>query len=199
MRTCLITILLLLFSTVPVQAHRVNIFAWVEDGSVYGEASFSGGKPAVNSEVAVIDAATGEELLTTMTDKAGNFEFELPESAKKRGNDLEVMLKAGMGHQDDWTIRAEEYGAIPDEEAKSRNDSPSSRKALGVKAEPEKLTQKLSALQESVQSMEKRLGEISRSLAELKEAGPDLSDVLGGIGYILGLAGVAAYVRSRLK
>ena len=36
-------------------------------------------------------------------------------------------------------------------------------------------------------------------VAELRQTGPTLTDVLGGIGYIIGLVGLAAYVRYRRK
>jgi nickel transport protein len=36
-------------------------------------------------------------------------------------------------------------------------------------------------------------------LAETRQSGPGFRDIVGGIGYILGLVGIAAYVHSRRK
>ena len=36
-------------------------------------------------------------------------------------------------------------------------------------------------------------------LAEMRQKGPTARDIFAGIGYILGLVGIAAYVHSRQK
>jgi nickel transport protein len=38
-----------------------------------------------------------------------------------------------------------------------------------------------------------------KSLADMRQRGPSLTDILGGIGYIIGLVGVAAYVSSKRR
>ena len=48
-------------------------------------------------------------------------------------------------------------------------------------------------------ALDKKLSPILRMLAESREQGPKLSDVLGGIGYIIGLVGIAAYFKRRPK
>ena len=48
-------------------------------------------------------------------------------------------------------------------------------------------------------TIDKKLAPIKRTLAENSDKGPSLQDILGGIGYILGLAGIAAYVQSLKK
>jgi nickel transport protein len=47
--------------------------------------------------------------------------------------------------------------------------------------------------------LDKKLSPILRMLAESREQGPKLSDVLGGIGYIIGLVGIAAYFKGKSK
>ncbi len=46
-------------------------------------------------------------------------------------------------------------------------------------------------------ALDKKLAPIMRTLAEMQEQRIRLTDVLGGLGYIFGLVGVAAYVKSR--
>jgi nickel transport protein len=45
--------------------------------------------------------------------------------------------------------------------------------------------------------LDRKLAPISRALAEMQEQKVRPTDVLGGLGYILGLVGVAAYVKAR--
>jgi len=40
---------------------------------------------------------------------------------------------------------------------------------------------------------------IKRMLAELHDSGPTMADIFGGIGWIFGLFGVAAYMQSRRR
>ncbi len=75
------------------EAHRVNLFAYVEGGVVYTESYFSDGQPVVNGQIQVTDGS-GHELLAGETDAAGLFEFPLPE-----GQTLTILLKATMGHR----------------------------------------------------------------------------------------------------
>lgn len=46
-------------------------------------------------------------------------------------------------------------------------------------------------------ALDKKLAPIMRTLAEMQEQKVRLTDVLGGLGYIFGLVGVAAYVKCK--
>jgi nickel transport protein len=46
-------------------------------------------------------------------------------------------------------------------------------------------------------ALDKKLAPIMRTLAEMQEQKIRLTDVLGGLGYIFGLVGVAAYFKRR--
>jgi nickel transport protein len=48
-------------------------------------------------------------------------------------------------------------------------------------------------------ALDKKLAPILRTLAEMQEQKVRPTDVLGGLGYIFGLVGVAAYVKARGK
>ncbi|SHF37628.1 hypothetical protein SAMN02745206_01856 [Desulfacinum infernum DSM 9756] len=62
-------------------------------------------------------------------------------------------------------------------------------------------TQVLSILQQHQQETSQELRQIKRELARLRASRdkPTLRDVLGGIGYILGIFGAAAFVLSRKR
>lgn len=178
-------------------AHRANVFAWVEEGMIHGEASFAGGKPAMNSRVTVLDAGSGRELLAVTTDESGAFQFKIPEAARESGADLELVLDAGMGHKDSWVVKADEYGGAPGEGAPAPSGAPDIKGAPEPAVGPE--AKDLAELAASVRALERRIDEISRNMARRAGSGPGLTEILGGIGYIIGLIGLAAYARSRGK
>ncbi|MGD8267671.1 MAG: hypothetical protein PVF55_05850, partial [Desulfobacterales bacterium] len=47
-------------------------------------------------------------------------------------------------------------------------------------------------------ALEKKLAPIRRQLAQLAQR-PSLHDIIGGLGYIMGLVGLGAYMQSRRK
>ena len=107
--------------TESVEAHRVNLFAWVEGDMVYVESKFSSAKPVKSGKIIVSDSV-GTELLNGTTDENGKFSFKIP-----RKIELKIVLEAGTGHRAEWTIAADEIerpaaGEKPDtRESKSVN------------------------------------------------------------------------------
>ena len=54
------------------------------------------------------------------------------------------------------------------------------------------------AVEAVVEGVVKReLEPVKRMLADMSQPGPSVTEILGGIGYIFGLFGVAAYFKSR--
>jgi nickel transport protein len=87
----------------PAMAHRVNVFAWAENGRVFCEGKFSGGRPAKGAEIVVFDL-DGKILLKGKTDEKGGFSFPAPQTGAR------VVLNASMGHRGEWSISREEMG-----------------------------------------------------------------------------------------
>ena len=199
MRIAFLTLIIcLLMPAAPAQSHRANVFAWVENSSVIGEASFAGGRPAVNSRIAVLHGPGGKEILSTKTDDSGKFSFEIPANVRKDGGDLEIVLEAGMGHRDSWVIKAEEYGAVqPDQDERLKAQSAPSKTSESAVTCAD--AEKIEELAASVKALSGQVGEISETLARRSESGPGLTEIVAGIGYIFGLVGIAAYARSRRK
>jgi len=88
---------------VPAMAHKVNIFAYVEKGTVFTESYFPDGKKVEGGSVEVLDGS-GKKLLEGKTDKEGLFSFPLP--AKKQ--DLTIVLNASMGHKNSFVLKKSE-------------------------------------------------------------------------------------------
>jgi nickel transport protein len=47
------------------------------------------------------------------------------------------------------------------------------------------------------EAIDKKLKPVMKLLADMRQSEPSLTDILGGIGYIFGLIGVAAYISSK--
>ena len=193
--------LCLVFVSVPALAHKVTIFAWVEGDTVHTQSKFSGGRRAQNSTVVVYDM-DGNQLLEGKTDENGEFSFKIP---KKTG--LKVVLKASMGHMAEWTIPAEEITGAADVSASGEPEvgtDTDAQQTSSLVDEQQPAPAALGLSREEVQSiidksLDKKLAPVIHMLADAVESGPKLSEVLGGIGYIFGLVGVALYFSSRRK
>ena len=85
-------------------AHKVNIFAYVEDGLVYTESYFPDGRPVENGAVEVYDSQ-GNKMLEGVCDKEGLFSFKVPQK-----DDLTIVINASMGHKNNFILKKEEIG-----------------------------------------------------------------------------------------
>ena len=184
-------IMAVLFVAIPtsVLAHKVSIFAWVEGDTVYTLSKFSGGKMVRKGTVAVYDTV-GDKLLEGLTDDRGEFSFKIPKTAA-----LRVVLIAGAGHKNQWDLPLAEIEGRPAETAAGGTDAPPTAE------ESENTlfsTSDAASLQAAIEkALDKKLKPVMKLLAESKQSGPSLSEVLGGIGYIIGLVGIAAYFKRR--
>jgi len=87
------------------EAHRVNLFAWVEGDIVHVESKFSSGKKVKAGKISVADPK-GNELVKGTTNDQGEFSFKIPKKS-----DLKIVLLTGTGHRAEWTIAASEIKA----------------------------------------------------------------------------------------
>lgn len=208
LNNCLLTLALclcLVLCTDSAQAHRVNLFCSVKQKQVLCEASFADGSPVSGAAIVVQNKESQKELLSTETNKKGQASFALTEKILQSRADLEVILQASMGHQDSWTVPAKEYAQLEQpgqnlnstlenrqesQEPSSRADSqPSQGESSRDWPSQEQLRRIVS--QEVSQELQPLLQELR---ARNK---PSLRDILAGLGYILGLAGIAFYFKGR--
>lgn len=180
-----VTAILILKSS-PAIAHKVNIFAWAEGETVFTESYFTGGKLLEGGLVKVFDPA-GQKLLEGRTDQKGEFSFKLPQKT-----DLYLVLTASMGHRADFTLKVENA----DEAAPLAESA-----EITGELSPDTVTVDMRQLRAVMEeTLDLRLRPIYRSLADAKRReGPSLTDIIGGLGYIIGIMGLVLYVRSRKK
>ena len=101
--------LVFMMSSTSALAHKVIVFAWVEQGRIHVEGSFGSDQPAKNCDIKV----TGLNKVLVhqgITDAQGRYSFALP---KNLDSDLVIEMNAGPGHLGHWTISKDELGAEP--------------------------------------------------------------------------------------
>lgn len=167
-------------------AHRVNLFAWVEGDTVHTESKYPDGRRVQEGLIRVLDRE-GRELLQGKTNERGEFSFPIP-----RREDLQIVLEAGMGHRADWTLSREELGGAepppPPSPAPDHTPAPAKAPAVFSAAELEQALEK---------ALDRKLAPVVKLLSELHEPRVRLADIIGGLGWILGLTGLAAWMKRR--
>lgn len=190
-----------IFMASPALAHRVLVFAYTEGDTIHTESKFVGSGPVQQGEVKVEDRRDGRVLLTGATDENGKFSFKIPPAAVAERLDLLIVVGASMGHQGEWLLKADKYlpgtggkaAAAPEAGVKTASASPGVGSSGG----------KVGAVEQ--QALEEALNKVlERQLAPIKEMLSDMSvrrrtfpEIIGGLGYIVGIFGVVAYFMSK--
>jgi nickel transport protein len=197
------------------EAHKVNLFAYVEGDRIIVEGYFSGNAKAMNCVVDVLDKE-GKKLLEGKTDTQGMYSFKIAELPPITG-DLKIVLHADQGHMTDFTLPAADLpaSAKAGASASSSEGTPEPIKSQPAKVDAPKSAETVTAAQPvgpdaaalkkildealdaKMEPLVKMLGNQQKLLLEQKERGPSMVEIFGGIGWILGIFGTAAYFAGR--
>lgn len=194
---CVLCLAALLALAAPALAHRVNIFAYVDNGVVKAECFYSKSSRVNHGKVIVTDLVSGAELLRGETDENGAFSFPAPEAARAAKHGLKITLVAGEGHQNETEVAFEEFGAAPAAPASTWVSAPAA--PAGAPAAPAAGGDQEALARLVEDAVARQISPLKRMLAQSQEAGPGPVEIVGGIGYIFGLFGVAAFMASRKK
>lgn len=199
MRSILLALLLAALVPGAAPAHRVNVFAYVEGHDVIVECSYSRSKRVNHGKIEVLNLETGEVLLTGETDENGSFRFPVPEASRASGTGLRIVLQAGEGHQNDWVVEASEFMPAGSSAVRQQpEDGADGGTAVAETEVPASAVLTRAELEEVVGAvLDAKLAPIKRAMLEQTEGGPGLREIIGGIGWIFGLVGIAAYFKSR--
>ncbi len=186
------------------EAHRVTIFAFGQGEYIVGGTSFSGGKKPVNVEIIVKEASRGKTIFRTRTDNEGNFRFKIPREARQKHLDLLLVVNAGDGHRGEWPLPAAEYLDNPEPDSKPIQSEKTGNEKIEAGLQQEKMSSFKNIEKQQIRrivedAVEKKLAPIKYMLAESRDKGPDLRDILGGIGYIFGLAGIVVFFKYKKR
>jgi len=208
MRRILLVLVLLGLFTAQAQAHKVSVFAVTENGFVTGEGYFSTGAKAQNSTVELRNAK-GDLLAQGMTGADGTFRIALPSGA---GSPLTVVLNAGEGHRDEYTLTDVSSDEKRDKTAHVPSSTPMAVPIATPSVAPVPASSppaspvppvldeaRLSALMEAAaaRAVEEKTAPMRLELAKIsgREQGTRLQDIVGGLGWIVGLVGLAAWFK----
>ncbi|MCB2192853.1 MAG: hypothetical protein KQI62_14880 [Deltaproteobacteria bacterium] len=169
------------------QAHRINVFAYVEDGRIKGEGYMPGGGKVSNQVVQILDAG-GKVLAEAKTNQDGAFSLPLPQAKPP----LTVVLSAGAGHQATFELRAADLGA-PAPATPAAPATMNAKPATPAGPVNQDLTPQIKkAVEQAVAPLRAQLAEMALRSNEVS-----LRDIIGGLGWIVGLLGLAAYFKAR--
>lgn len=201
-------------------AHKVNVFAYVDGGRIVLDCFFSKTDRVHHGAITILDAATGEELAQGTTDEKGVLALPVPPKAIASGHALKILLKAGEGHQSETEVEASEFAGLkmsaPANKLSVSTATKPKAKPTGktAKAEPKNTASTTSpitasavapAMDEAIlariveQAVDNRMAPVKQLLLASAEKGTSPTEVVGGIGYIIGLFGIAAFVASKRK
>jgi len=206
LRCLTIAIALLLLSSISGWAHKLNVFAYLEGDTVVVEGYFSGNVKAQDSLVQVFDS-DGKKMLEGKTDRNGMYVFKLADLPRVKGH-AKIVLDAGMGHRADFTLTAAD---LPSASERKQSAQPKSEgEGTGnpsLAANPAMTVQDLSELKkvleqtldQRIQPLVNMLGNQQKMLMEQREKSPTITEIVGGIGWIMGIVGVAGYFMGRRR
>lgn len=175
-------LLCLWMASAPALAHRLQVFAFADGDSIEGSAYFAGGGVATGARIQVLDAQ-GRLQAELTPDGEGAFRYQA-----QTAEDHVVVAETGDGHRAEWRIRASELASgFPSTAPQEPKSTPVSPASPAMEADLRALVEQAVARQ--VRPLREELAAAQGQAA--------LRDVLGGIGYILGLVGLLAWWRSR--
>jgi nickel transport protein len=179
-----LTVAIMLCTSGEAVAHRLNVFAAHDGTRITGEAYFSGGARAQGISVRAVGA--GDKVLAEVrTDAEGNFAFPpLPPDA------LEIVADAADGHIARFRLTAADMGGAVDNGAVTTVPSSQATADSVPPAGPVELEPIID------RAVARRIVPLQRQIAEY-EAKIRLHDILGGIGYLAGIAGIAFWWLAR--
>ena len=180
--------LIIIMINISAFAHKVNIFAYVEREKIYTESYFNDGKKCVDSKIEVFDNQENK-LLEGITDDEGAFSFEIPPG----DGDLKLVLTASMGHRAEYIIQTDELGNIKGL-IEEKIEEPVSA------VSPEVSSFDLKEIQSLIEdALDEKLKPVMREIKKSQEDRISPTEIIGGIGYIIGIFGIVAYFLSRKK
>ncbi|MCB9958090.1 MAG: carboxypeptidase regulatory-like domain-containing protein [Rhodospirillaceae bacterium] len=204
----LLAAVLVVLASQGAHAHRLNLFAFVDGQSIQGSAYYSGGGAPGGAEI-VAYGPDGAEIGHATTDADGNFSFTPTQPVDHR-----ITIATADGHAAEFVVTAAELPAplaapaaepqapVAADEAEA-GEAPPAAESEAVADRPTDVPAVAAAPAIDPAELESLIGRtVQRQIQPLRqqlfayEGAIHMHDVLGGIGYILGLFGIAAYLMS---
>ena len=187
-RLLLLATAALLVAASPASAHRLKVFASAIGSSIEGEAYFVGSGPAAGVDVTLRDTAD-KVLQSGKTGPDGKFALKATGTG-----DITVTVDAEDGHVARFTVAASELDSNPPAAV------PPASAALAGDAKPRDAAMPAAAPAVSMADLEiavaRKVAPLAAQIDALQSA-LRIQDIIGGIGYIVGIFGLVAFLKSR--
>jgi nickel transport protein len=192
--TAILTLWSLTLTSSFALAHAVYIFAWGEGEKICSESYFTKKSPVRQGRV-IVYSQSGEELDRAATDDKGFVCFNRPAVQ----GDFRLVVEAGEGHRGEFNLRAQDLSDFtplpPTPEPAGDVSAPTT--ITGQTAEiasiPAGSEADLDAIRQIVrQELASQLSPIIRTLSsQAHDETPSLKEIIGGLGWLLGIFGIA--------
>ncbi len=194
-------------------AHKVNVFAYFEGNSIIVEGYFSKNSKAKNCQTIFYDHK-GQKIHSGVTNEKGQYSVDASKLGPLTG-DITIELDTGDGHKATYKLPIDEApenivgnkenpgqtqeSVVKDTESNEQDIEEKPSLAPGASGKDlqglEETIQKIVA-QENAKTI-KMISNVQRLILEERNSGPSIRDVIGGLGWIMGLLGIATYFYSR--
>jgi len=183
----IIALLVALSAATPAFAHKVVVFATVDADTIQGEAYFRGGAPVQGAKVTVL--GPDRSLLgETTTDDEGRFTFPVRSRMSHT-----LIVDAGEGHGQEYTVPSDELpDNLPEAPSTTEPAVPGPTTTLEPKPDLAPAHVDKETLEARIDAVYKQVAACRRDLDQYKNE-RRFQDVLGGVGYILGIMGLVFY------
>ncbi|MCM5551750.1 carboxypeptidase-like regulatory domain-containing protein [Pleomorphomonas sp. NRKKF1] len=173
-----VTLAALVCLVLPAEAHRLKLFAQVTGDTVAGYGFYIGGGRPEGAEI-LVTKPDGTEIARLKTGKDGDFTFTPPTPGRYR-----LTLAGGDGHFASTDVSTDGTPAAPSPTAVTPSTSaiPADLDARIAKAVDAAVARQIGPLMEAYDAADGRVR---------------FNDLIGGLGWIMGLAGLWAWFRSR--
>jgi nickel transport protein len=169
-------------------AHKVNLFGYAEGGFVYVEGYFTDGAPSMDSEVEVY-GSKGALVAQGVTDGDGRFFFPAETPGSYR-----VALKASMGHVTEIVVEVGEKKREREVAAGGSSGVGNIGQVSPVSPVSPVSAPELYALEDKVARLTKEVRALRKQVEK-----PGFSQIVGGLGFIIGMAGAYLWGASKMK
>ena len=187
-RLLLLATAALLVAAGPASAHRLKVFASAIGSSIEGEAYFVGSGPAAGVDVTLRDTAD-KVLQSGKTGPDGKFALKATGTG-----DITVTVDAEDGHVARFTVAASEL------DSNSPAAAPPATAAPAGDAKPRDASMPAAAPAVSMADLEiavaRKVAPLAAEIDALQSA-LRMQDIIGGIGYIVGIFGLVAFLKAR--